>query len=361
MTDRLLPDSITDALDEIRQPSEHLLATSMLAVRSTPTRRRQSPVLAVPLAALVVVAIVLALIGVVALRGARPQVEVAPAGSCSVPVLSDFGSGLLHYPSATFSPSGLPAAQATAYDQANHRWYATVPRGISPDGRLVALRDNLKGDKATMTLETASGHVLYSRDSVNQILGWTNDGRLVFSTIDTDRLATVSSSGTGFAYIDAVGYGGDTWRFAAGSSVWGVTPQSVDDPEHRIFIVRLDLNTGAVSRWFALVPGSFNDSGGGIVLGLTADGYPVLPEPLSDPSPGIVVVRQPNVATPIHVQSATDTVTSNFWPFHAFGDANGIWLTTYDGELYRSLDGGAFKLLSPTNGMHVFGFAGGCA
>jgi hypothetical protein len=360
MTDRLLADSITDALEEIRKPSEHLLATSMRAVRSTPINQRRSPAL-VPIAALVVVATVLALIGVVTLSRALPQVQEAPSGSCSVPVLSDFGSGLLHYPSATFSWSGLPAAQATAYDEANHRWYATVPEGISPDGRLVALHDNVKGHNATMTLETASGQVLYTRDSVNRILGWTNDGRLVFSTIDTDRLATVSSSGTGFAYIDPVGYAGDTWRFAMGTSVWGVTPQSFDDPQHRIFVVKLDLNTGAVSRWFALVPGSFNDSGGGIVLGLTADGYPVLPGSLSDASPGIVVVKQPNVATPIHVQSATDTITSNFWPFHAFGDAKGIWLTTYDGELYRSLKDGPFKLVSPANGMHVFAFAGGCA
>src|SRR5438270_2278277 len=201
----------------------------MRAVRSAPTRRWQFPAFAVPIAAVVVVAIVLGWIGVVTLSGARPHVQVAPAASCSLPVLSDFGSGSLHFPSAAFSPSGLPAAQATAYDQANHRWYATVPQGISPDGRLIALHDNLKGHNATMTLESTSGQVLYSRDSVNQILGWTHDGRLVFSTVDNDRLATVSSSGTGFAYIDPVGYAGDTWRFAMGTSVWGVTGGSVDD------------------------------------------------------------------------------------------------------------------------------------
>ena len=33
----------------------------------------------------------------------------------------------------------------------------------------------------------------------------------------------------------------------------------------------------------------------------------------------------------------------------------------YDGELYRSMDDGPFKSVSPANGMHVFAFAGGCA
>ncbi len=356
--DQAVRQAIYEAIDDVRQPSDHLLAAAMDAVRSAPQQRR-SPRLFVSLAATVAGVIVLALIGVVTFRTTQPQ-RPATSPSCSVPVLSDFGSGLLSYPSLNFTPANLPAARATAYDKFNHQWYATVPEGISPDGRLIALHDNVKGNKATMTLETSTGRVLYSRDYVFRILGWSQDGSLIFTTTDTDRLAMVSANGTNFRYIDPLGFGGDTWRFARGNSVWGVTAQTLNDPQHRIFVVHLDLVSGAVTDWFGLVPGSFNDSGGGIVLGLTADGYPIVPQLLSDPVAGVAVIRQPNVATAIHLEDG-GTTSSNFWAYHAFGDDQGIWLTTYDGELFRSVNGGAFVLAQPQNGMHVFALAGRCA
>jgi hypothetical protein len=357
LSDEPIGRAIYDAIDDLRQPSDHVLASAMPAVRSTPQNRRP-PRLVLGFAAALAGVLAIALIGVMTFRNSQPQPAVT-SPTCTLPVLSDFGSGLLSYPSLIFTPANVPAAQATAYDTFNHAWYATVPEGISPDGRLIALHDNLKGDEATMTLETATGQVLYARDYVFRILGWSQDGSLIFTTSDTDRLAMVSANGTNFRYIDPVGYGADVWRFARGNSVWGVTAGSVNDTQHRMFVVRLDLGSGAVTDWYGFVPGSFNDSGGGIILGLTGDGYPIVPELLNDAVAGVAVIRHPTVVTPIHLGGA-DHRSANFWPYHAFGDGGGVWLATYDGELYRSVDGGPLLVAQPKNGMHVYALAGRC-
>jgi hypothetical protein len=354
---------VVDAIDAIRRPPRNLLEDSMSAVRA---ERKGSvvPRFAALVAIAIAVATIALLVGVASLRrGVAPPVPARPpAGSviCSLPLLTDQGSGLLALPSGAFHSAGVPDVAATAYDQFTHKWLPTQPEGVSPDGKLVAILDNTKGHNLAFRLETSSGKLLYSRDQVMRILGWSSDGSLLVTTVNpAARLLRISPDGTTADWIDPVGYQQITmWSFAAGQYVWGMA-LPYPDPNRQRIVVRLDLVTRTVTNWYAMPVDSFNDSGGGPILGLTADGYPIVPQLKTDSQPAVYVIRSKDNATPIYVGGSRMTA-SNFWPFHAVSGRYGTWVATTDGALYGSSDTSHMQRVELSNSIHVFAFGGSC-
>jgi len=369
MNEEIARQQVTAALDDIRRPSPTLLSASMAAIASK--RSRTQPTWMVSAAAvLLAVAIVGGLLAAnAARRGSQNSaidpnqsgLEAIPGMHCTLPVTTDQGPGLITFPSGTFRPARLPAATATAYDPTTHRWLATQPQGISPDGKLVALLDIKKGGNQTLRLETSSGKLLYSHDLVMRILGWSSDGSLLVTAVDPDtktpRLLRISSGGHA-GWFDPLSNATTMWSFAAGQYVWGVA-LPYPGPAQARMIVRLDLATATIANWYAMSTGSFNDSGFGPILGLTVDGYPIVPDLNTDSQAGVVAITAPQVPAPIHIGN-WPLSASSFWPAHAISDAHGMWLTTTDGQLYWSSGGSDFRLVKVFGSVAVDSFAGVC-
>lgn len=364
MNEEFVRREIVAAIDEIRKPAPHLLQASVGAARRE--RHRQGrPRFTVLLATGVAMAVVMGSLGAVLIERASTRHFNAPisAGppSCVLPVRTDEGTGLLTLPAGTFTATSAAAAQATAYNPRTHTWWATEPEGISPDGRYVALHDNAKGHRATLTLVSVDGAVLYKRDYINLILGWSAQGQLLVSTIDTDKLLSISPETRKDRVIEAPTLEGSYWRFASGNSVWGVTPGRPDDPSHRLEVVRLDLKTGSVDQWYTMPAGSFNEAGGGPILGLSPDGYPVVPQPSSDSRSAVLLLRAPNVATRVLIGSGDEMTPSSFRPLHAISGGSSMWVTTVDGELYSWLAAGEMHLVHVQQGLYIYAFGGVCS
>ena len=362
MNESAIRDEVVGAIDDIRRPPHNLLAMSMAAVRAD-SRPRWVPRLAGAVAALIALSTVAVLVGVSAIRNNQRSAAVPPvvSSACLLPVRTDQGPGLLDTSSGVFRPAGLPAASATAYDANTHKWLPTQPQGISPDGNLVALLDNVKGHHQTLQLETESGVVLYSRDYVMRILGWSSDGSLLVTTVDEPaRLLKISADGSRTVWIDPTPIGTTTWMFASGPYAWGVALPYPDPDQHRE-VVRLDLSTSASINWYALLPDSFNDSGYGPILGLTSDGLPIVPQLKTDARSGVYVIRSKDVPSPISVVGGDETKPSMFWAEDATGAKGRIFVTTIDGELYESSGAGGLKLVHVANSLHVYSFGGGCS
>ena len=364
MNETLIRDEIVEAIDEIRRPPGHLVAASMSAVRADRIRHT-NPRFAGAVAVLITAAVIAVLIGASTLRHtatSRPATQ-PPIGSsvCSIPVGTDQGPGFVELPSGVFRPAGLPAASATTYNSATHKWLPTEPQGVSPDGKIVALLDNAKGHNQTLRLETSTGTLLYTRINVMRILGWSSDGNLLITTVDYPaRLLKISADGRHADWIDPVGNETATWSVARGQYVWGVALPYPDPDQHRE-VVRLDLATNAVSDWYAMLPDSFNDSGYGPILGLSSDGYPIVPQLKTDSRSAIYVIRSKDTPTPVYLSSGDEMKPNLFWPEDALDGKSGLMVTTTDGELYASLGSTGLNLVQVSNFVHVYSFAGGCA
>jgi hypothetical protein len=364
MSETPIREEIVEAIDDIRRPPGHLVAASMSAVRADRSRHT-NPNFAGAVAVLITAAVIAVLIGVSTLRHtatSRPSSQPLTVGSvCSIPVGTDQGPGLVELPSGVFRPTGLPAASATAYNPATHKWLATEPQGVSPDGKIVALLDNAKGHNQTLRLETSTGTLLYLRINVMRILGWSSDGSLMITTVDSPaRLLKIAADGRHADWIDPVGNETTMWSFARGQYAWGVALPYPDADQHRE-VVRLDLATNSVSDWYAMLPGTFNDGGYGPIPGLTSDGYPIVPQLKTDSRSAIYVIRAKDTPTPVYLSSGDEMKPNLFWPEDAVDGKSGLMVTTTDGELYASLGSTGLSLVQVSNSVHVYSFAGGCA
>jgi len=74
----------------------------------------------------------------------------------------------------------------------------------------------------------------------------------------------------------------------------------------------------------------------------------------------VYALRAQDTATPIYVSNGDEMTPSLFWPLGAAGGSNGIWVTTSDGELYRSSNPGSLVLINLPSGLHVLSLAGSC-
>jgi|GEM_PF-2412393 len=363
MNETLIRDEIVEAIDDIRRPPGHLVAASMSAVRAERSRHT-NPNFASAAAVLITAAVIAVLVVASTLRHAansRPATQPRIGGSvCSIPVRTDQGPGFVELPSGLFRPAGLPAASATAYNPATHKWLPTDPQGVSPDGKIVALLDNAKGHNQTLRLETSTGTLLYMRINVMRILGWSSDGSLMITTVDFPaRLLKIAADGRHAEWIDPVGNETTMWSFARGQYVWGVALPYQDPDQHRE-VVRLDLATNSVSDWYAMLPDSFNDTGYGPILGLSSDGYPIVPQLKTNSRSAIYVIRSKDAPTPVYVSSGDEMTPNLFWPEDASDGKSGLMITTTDGELYASLDSTGLSLVQVPNSVRVYSFAAGC-
>jgi hypothetical protein len=362
MSESLINQDVVDAIDEIRTPPTSVIPSVMASIHSEPFGSR-APRIATAIAVVLTIGVVSVLF---AAASNRNVTKVGPSRSaqtgsatCELPVHTDQGSGLLMYPSGGFVPVSLPTAAAIAYNPATRSWLATQPQGVAPDGKLVALLNNKKGGKQTLRLETSSGKLLYSRDLVLRILGWSLDGSLFVTTVDAPaRLLRISRDGRP-EWIDPLANEMTMWAFVGGHYAWGVAVPYPDPLGERV-VVRLDLTTAAVTDWYAMLPDSFNDSGYGPILGLTSDGYPIVPQLKTDSQSAVYVIRSKDTVTPLYVSSGDELTPSLFWLEDATGGSNAIWVTTTDGELYRSSGPGTLERVNLPNGLHVLSFGGSC-
>jgi len=362
MSESLIRQDVVDAIDDIRKPPRAVIPTVIAALHPEPSSSK-APRFAAAIAVVLTIGVVAVFLAVASFRneGTAVSSRSAKAGStsCELPVRTDQGSGLLTYPSGAFRPASLSAAAATAYNPATHSWLATEPQGVSPDGKLVALLDNKKGGMQTLRLETSSGKLLYTRDLVLRILGWSSDSSLLVTTVDTPaRLLRISREGRP-AWIDPLSNATTIWSFAAGQYVWGVALPYPGPPQGRM-VVRLDLATGTVTDWYAMLPDSFNDTGRGPILGLTSDGFPVVPQLKTDSQSAVYAIRSKDTATHLYVSSGDEMTPSLFWPSDTVSGSTGTWVATTDGELYRLSGPGMLERVNLPSGLHVMSFAGSC-
>ncbi|MGH7759888.1 MAG: hypothetical protein ACREOY_00515 [Candidatus Dormibacteraceae bacterium] len=362
MSESLIRKDVVDAIDEIRKPPTAVIPAVIAAIHLEHSNSK-APRIATAIAVVLTIGVVSALFAVASFRNANTagssRSVQAGSATCELPVRTDQGPGLLMYPSGSFRPASLPAAAATAYNPATHSWLATEPQGISPDGKLVALLDNKKGHKQTLRLETSSGKLLYSRDLVMRILGWSSDGSLLVTTVDAPaRLLRINRDGR-TDWIDPLSNATTMWSFAAFQYVWGVALPYPDAHPERV-VVRLDLLTRTVTNWYAMPLDSFNDSGGGPILGVTSDGYPIVPQLKTDSQSAVYVIRSKDTAIPLYVSSGDEMTPSLFWPSDATSGSKGTWVTTTDGELYRSSGAGSLELVNLQSGLHVLSLGGTC-
>jgi hypothetical protein len=363
MNDDGIRSDIVDAIDEIRAPAGNVVNASMAIIRAGKADRRFSSLAATALAIMITVSLVVVLLAVGATRRSptAPRLSANPptnAAICRIAVRTDRGPGLISVPSGTYETAGPLPSGATTYDPATKRWVATDKQGVSPDGKLVALLDNLKGHNQTLRLESSDGRVLYTRDYVMRILGWAADGSLLVTTVPfPDRLLRISADGTATDWVVPATNFTIVWTFALGHFAWGVALPSPNEPPHKV-IVRLDLTTREIVSWYAMVDGSFNDTGYGPILGLTADGWPIVPQLSKDPTAGVYELRDKNVATPVRVSGSL--TATNFWPVDAVGSPGGIAVATQDGDLYWASKGSALMQVHLAKDLHVSSFGGNC-
>jgi hypothetical protein len=364
MNEEVMREEVIDAIDEIRLPPRDVLGAAMATIRAGRQRQRF-----IGLGAGVVAAVLaISIIGVLLAVGpAGRSVARQPAGTrssiyvvCSVPVRTDRGMGFVAVPSGAFTPAGPIPSNATTYNPTTKKWLVTETSGISPDGKLVALYDNLKGHNQTLQLETSAGQILYTRENVFRILGWASDDSLLVTTVDYPaRLLKISADGERTDWVDPTEIATIIWSFASGRYAWGYAIPNVNQQPGKM-IVRLDLATGNVTDWYRLTP-SFNDAGYGPILGLTTDGYPIVPQPKSDARGAVYVIRTQNIASPISIGEADATTAADFWPIDSVSSSSGVFLiTTLDGRLYWSHDGGDLSPLPLAPDLHVYSFGGSC-
>jgi hypothetical protein len=359
MNEDLVRQDIIQALDDIRQPAENLVRSSIAAVRAD-RNRPVVPRLAGVIGVVITAAVIAAMIGTASFKHSAPPsvAERSATLTCALPVGTDQGPGLLMFPSGGFRRAEAPAGTSTAYNSTTRNWLATEPQGVAADGNLIALLDNTKGGGQRLRLETAGGKLLYSRDGVMRILGWRSTGILLVTTVDAPaRLLQISQDGRE-DWIDPLSNATILWRFVAGKYVWGVRlPYS--DPQLRI-IVRLDLMSKAVTDWYSMQTSAFNDSGAGPILGLTLDGYPIVPQANTDSRSAVYGIWSKDAATAFYVSGGDEVTPSVFWPLDAISGTAGIWVTTSDGQLYHSSGTSTLDPVKLPTGLHVLSFAGNC-
>jgi len=324
------------------------------------------------LTAVITCAVALAALGLAVVMNRHGSLILANAGSsstqrvlttsvlpvtCTLPVRTDKGPGLLSFPTGAFSQAGVSAQRGRAYSATTGQWLPTEPAGVSTDEQRLATLDSTKGGTSTLQLLDRKGNVLFTRPRVRSIVGWAA-GELYITTSDTDQLLRISTDGRSTTAVTTAGFPGDAWYVAAKDAIWGMAPDPGDKQTHALAVIRFDINSQLVSVWSRLQPDSTGSTSGSIV-GLTSTGKPIVAD-LSDRSrPTIRIVTAQRTATQIYPGGGrTDAALR---PLHAMGDAHGIWLTTVDGELYASAGGlTTLQRINVPGGQHVYAFGGPC-
>jgi hypothetical protein len=254
--------------------------------------------------------------------------------SCRLPVYAGppGSGGFIQFPGGSFvadpsSAVALPSGGASpaggqgqgpgygnqyggmAYDHAFSRWLPVPPAWVSPDGSRYAFTaaDGIYWvDVATsIEYELGGGHAW-------TIVGVKNQG--VYASI-------VNQGGLWFLSYTAAPHQITTsgfWQAMSSSAAYGTATSAVPQGVSNT-IIRVDLNTGAVSDWFT------RQGGTGLVRGVDGQGYPVIDVNLFLGNGGneTWIVKGPT-ADPIF--GSADSLTDQGPPV---ADSHGLWFVFY--------------------------------
>ena len=243
--------------------------------------------------------------------GAAPSSD-SPPELCRLPVSTHTDIGFVSYPTGTFTADAsekpsLPGSSQSSvtnfgysYDRALSQWVPVTPNLLSPDGS-----EYVYGDLQVVDVKTGTERQLAA--TLNHAwlpIAWEPDGIYavpVGSGGGDPGLWLISYPAGEARQISAEGY----WEGVRNGAAYGIANNVPSDTSDAIN--RLDVSTGAVTKWFYL-PGSR----GPYLAGFDASGAPVIQQ-------SVAVYVVPAALQPI-------LVTDNTHASSAIGDKLGIWV-----------------------------------
>jgi hypothetical protein len=246
-----------------------------------------------------------------------------PRELCRLPVVTVAGNGLVTYPGAVYtpdpsgtpalpipSPSGTPPNYGYAYDTAYSRWLPVTPNLVSPDGAHYVFTDS-NSNLSTIDVRTGQeSQLTVDGSGAWHPVGWQPAGIYAIQAVlpgpDPGLWLVPYPSGTPKRVTDT-GY----WQAVGPGAAYG-TMAAIPPPDTSVAIVRLDLASGAITKWFYLA-GQRPPS----IAGFDRVGTPVIQQ-------SVAVYLVPAALEPRVLTPSTKTTT-------AFGDSWGLWLGSNDG------------------------------
>jgi hypothetical protein len=326
---------------------------------------------------LVGLALILAACGSVATVQPSPTQNPAVL-NCRLPIALTMNNGgknpaFIQFPQATLTAATIPSFVGTqlrgygapAYDQPLATWLPVPPAYVSPDGARYAYTDadwtaGIPTSTRVHVVDVRSGRdrVVFDKGAYD-VVAFTATGVFVVHHLpqtdssdglwllnpDTGTLRKLTSAGTEWFTVGADA----AW---SGELVPGdTTPGKIQADR----LIRLDLQTGAVTPWF------YRPNQQIAVLGLDSEGRPLI-EVGSETKTELWLVTAPSAATLINSGGGWGAADSlgPYWPVVA--DSHGVWMNTTKGiALYRP-GGRSVELLFPSQPGAASGtvISGGC-
>jgi LysM domain len=269
-----------------------------------------------------------------------------PRDLCRLPVVTAAGNGFVTYPAGVYTPdpsgqpvlpipdqSGPPPNYGYAYDTAYSRWLPITPSLVSPDGTHYVFMDST-ANLSTVDVRTGLESQLTADGSgAWHPVGWQPAGIYAIQAAaegpDPGLWLVPYPSGTP-RHVTDIGY----WQAVGPGAAYG-TMAAIPPPDTSVAIVRLDLASGAVTKWFYQA-----GQRAPWIAGFDRHGAPVIQQ-------SVAVYLVPAALQPQVITPSTKTST-------AFGDSWGLWLGSNDGLFL--LAGGELTRITSTPFLPV----GGC-
>jgi hypothetical protein len=208
----------------------------------------------------------------------------------------------------------------------------------------------------TLNVHDAAGRTVFSHDLVRSVVGWVR-GSLYVTTTNPDRLLKVSADGKTATFVD-IPYAGDTWYYASTDALWGIAPADGAANKGLLSVVRLDLRSNTVTPWYTLQP-DMTGLTRAAIIGLDSNDQPILADLSATTRSGVYIVSAPGQLTPIYVAGRFADASLRR-PSDVVIDANGSWVTTVDGKLFRVGPDGLLQRITPATGIRIYDFGGPC-
>ncbi len=251
---------------------------------------------------------------------------------CRLPVFTGTDIGFLSYPAGTFTsePSAKPALPGStqsggstnigyAFDSALSRWVPVTHNLLSPDGI-----NYVYGDLQVVDVQTGIESQLVT--SVSRLwhpIGWEPEGIYAIAVGSNGAdpgLWLVSYPAGDARQISPDGY----WQAVSHGAAYG-TIEAQAPPDASIAMNRIDVKSGAITKWFYLA-----GSRAPYVAGFDDSGAPVIQQ-------SIAVYVVPTAMQPVLVTPSTHASS-------AIGDKVGIWVGNSAGMFLFA--GGTFTRLT---------------
>jgi nucleoid-associated protein YgaU len=254
---------------------------------------------------------------------ARLAKAAVPLELCRLPVVTLAGNGFVTYPAGVYTPdpsgtptlppsnqSGAPPNYGYTYDAVYSRWLPVMPSLVSPDGAHYVFMDS-NANLSTVDVRTGRESQLTADGSgAWHPVGWQPAGIYAIQATSAGPhpgLWLVPYPSGSPKRVTDLGY----WEAVGPGAAYGYM-ESMPPTDTSFAIVRLDLASGTITKWFY-------EAGqrGPWIAGFDRVGAPVIQQSIAVYL--VPAALQPQVLTP-----STKTTT-------AYGDSWGLWLGSNDG------------------------------